>query len=162
MFDKCIKCERIGESCVPNLWLLPFPELVQWCIKRQKHLGWSNQILADKSNVPVGTINRIKAGEYDDCKYSTIKSIAISLFGGTTNEYACTEQVEHELRNLEKLEQQAVRLSVVEAENERLKEILSKIDELHRNDIRVIKEEYREQVTFLRGQLKAWQEHHHD
>lgn len=157
MFEKCIPCHRIGESCVPNLWLLPFHDLIQWCIKRQKHLGWSNQTWAEKSNVPVGTINRIKAGEYDDCKYSTIRSLAIALIGGTKNEFSCTAQVEHDLRNLEQLEQQAARLPVVEAENERLKQRLNEIDEQHRQDIRIIKAEYREQVTFLREQVKAWQ-----
>ena len=157
MFEKCIKCERIGESCV-----LPFPDLIQWCIKRQKHLGWSNQTWADKSKVPVGTINRIKAGDYADCKYSTIKSLAISVIGGTTDEFSCTEQVERELRNMEQLEQQAAKLSIVEAENERLKFRLQQIDELHRQDIRAVKEEYQkqkveyqEEITFLREELKA-------
>lgn len=157
MFEKCIKCNRIGESCVPNLMLLPFSDLMQWCTKRQKHLAWSNQTLADKSKVPVGTINRIKAGEYLDCKYSTIKNILIALIGGTTDEFACTEQVENELRNLEKLEQQAAKLSLVEAENERLISRFKEIDELHRKDIRAIKEEYQEQIAFLKEQLKAWQ-----
>ena len=157
MFDKCIKCNRMGESCVPNLMLLPFSDLMQWCGKRQKHLGWTNQTLADKSKVPVGTINRIKAGEYLDCKYSTIKNILIALIGGTTDEFACTEQVENELRNLEKLEQQAAKLSVVEAENERLKNSFKEINEIHRKDIRAIREEYQEQIAFLKEQLKAWQ-----
>ena len=155
MFDKCIPCPKIGESCVPNLWLLPFPELVKWCIKRQKHLGWSNQILADKSRTPVGTINRIWGGDYIDCKFSTIKNVLIALIGGTTDEFSCTALVENELRQMEKLEQQAARLIVVEAENERLKERLNKIDEQHRNDIRVIKQEYQEEITFLREELKA-------
>lgn len=155
MFEKCIKCTRIGESCVPNLMLLPFGELIQWCDKRQKYLGWSSQILADKSNTPVGTINRIKAGEYQDCKYSTIRNILITLIGGTTDEFPCTDLVEKELRQMEQLEQQAAKLSAVEAENEILKDRLSKIEEQHRNDIRVIKEEYREQVCFLREELKA-------
>lgn len=157
MFEKCIKCTRMGESCVPNLMLLPFSDLMQWCTKRQKHLGWTNQVLADKSKVPVGTINRIKAGEYSDCKYSTIKSILITLIGGTTDEFACTEQVEKELLNIEQLERQAARLSVAEVENERLKNRLDEIDELHRKDIRAIKEEYQEQIAFLKEQLKAWQ-----
>ena len=157
MFEKCLKCNRIGESCVPNLMLLPFPDLIQWWDKRQKYLGWTNQTLADKSKVPVGTINRVKVGEYADCKYSTIKNILIALIGGTTDEFACTAQVENELRQMEKLEQQAAKLSVVEAENERLKGILSKIDEQHRKDIRIIREEYQEQIAFLKEQLKAWQ-----
>ena len=159
MFEKCIKCNRIGESCVPNLMLLPFSDLMQWCAKRQKHLGWSNQTLADRSKVPVGTINRIKSGE-DDCKYSPIRSILITLIGGTTDEFACTEQVEKELQNIEQLERQAAKLSATEAENERLKERLSQIDEQHRKDIRVIKEEYMEQIVFLRDEVNAWRNHH--
>lgn len=159
MFNKCITCPKIGESCVPNLMLLPFEELIQWCIKRQKFRGWSNNALADKSKVPAGTINRIWAGE-DDCKYSTMKNLLIALIGGTTDEFSCTEQVERELRQMEQLEQQAAKLSVTEAENERLKCRLNEIDEIHRNDIRVIREEYREQIAFLRDELKAWQTRH--
>ena len=160
MFEKCIKCTRMGESCVPNLMLLPFSDLMQWCIKRQKHLGWTNKVLAEKSKIPEGTINRIKAGEYLDCKYSTIKNILIALIGGTTDEFACTEQVEKELQQMEKLEQQAAKLSSVEAENAILKERLSQIDEQHRKDIRAVKEEYQEQITFLKDELKAWRNWH--
>lgn len=157
MFEKCIKCNRIGESCVPNLMLLPFSDLIQWCIKRQKYLDWTNQTLADKSTVPVSTINRIKAGNYIDCKYSTIKNILITLIGGTTDEFACTEQVERELRQIEQLEKQTELLSSVERENTMLKERLSNIDEQHRQDIRVIRAEYQEQIAFLKEQLRMWQ-----
>ena len=140
MFDKCITCNRIGESCVPNLMLLPFPDLMQWCAKRQKHLGWSNQTLADRSKVPVGTINRIKSGE-EDCKYSTIHNILIALIGGTTDEFACTEQVEKELQQLEQFERQTARMSSVEKENE---------------DLKLRLEECRELNAFLKDELKAW------
>lgn len=164
MFEKCIVCKRMGESCVPNLMLLPFSDLMRWCNKRQKHLEWTNQTLADKSGVPLGTIGRIKAGEYQDCKYSTIKNLLIALIGGTTDEFACTAQVEKELEQMEKLEKQAERLSSVEKENRVLKDRLDGIDEQHRQDIRVIRDEYntriqeyKEQVAFLREQLRAWQ-----
>lgn len=160
MFDKCIKCTRLGESCVPNLMLLPFPNLLQWCDKRQKHLGWTNKDLSERSTVPLGTINRIKAGDYPDCKYSTIKHLLLTLIGGTSDEFSCTEQVQNELRQMEQLEQQAKKLAVVEAENEMLKERLRNIDEQHRQDIRIIKQEYKEQVTFLREELKAWRNWH--
>ncbi len=167
MFEKCIKCNRIGESCVPNLMLLPFSELLQWWDKRQKHLGWTNKILEDKSKVPLGTINRIKGGDYMDCKYSTIKNILIALIGGTTDEFSCTDMVEKELQQMEQLEKQAAKLSVVEAENEilrnRLKdvdELLKNIDQQHRQDIRAVKEEYQEQIAFLKEELKAWRSLH--
>lgn len=160
MFEKCIECPKIGESCVPNLMRLPFPDLMQWCNKRQKYLGWTNQNLADRSKVPVGTINRIKAGDYSDCKYSTIRNIVITLVGGTTDEFPCNEQVEKELRQLEYLEQQAAKLSAAEKENEELKARLNAIDEQHRKDIRAIKEEYLEQIAFLKEELKAWRSCH--
>ena len=166
MFEKCIQCPRIGESCVPNLWLLPFPELFKWCVKRQKYRGWSNKQWADDSKVPEGTISRLKAGD-TDCKYSTMRSLAISVIGGTTNEFACTEQVEKELQQMEQLEQQAAKLSATEAENERLKERLKQVDELlhqideqHRKDIRAVREEYQEQIVFLKDELKAWRAWH--
>ena len=150
----------MGESCVPNLTLLPFSELIQWGDKRQRHLGWTNQTLADKSKVPVGTIHRIKAGEYLDCKYSTMKNILIALIGGTTDEFSCTELVERELKQKEDLERQAAKLSDVETENIELKNKLNTIDEQHRKDIRAIREEYQEQIAFLKEQLKAWQTRH--
>lgn len=161
MFEKCIKCNRLGDSCVPNLMLLPFSELLQWWDKRQKYLGWTNKTLEDKSKVPLGTINRIKGGDYTDCKYSTIRSVLIALIGGTTDEFSCTDMVERELQHMEQLEKQAAKLSVVEAENEKLKSRLQNIDELHRQDIRIIKQEFQEQkqeyketIAFLREELK--------
>ncbi|MBO5953340.1 MAG: hypothetical protein J6Q53_04370 [Oscillospiraceae bacterium] len=159
MFEKCIKCPRIGESCVPNLMLLSFPDLLQWCNKRQNSLDWTNKKLAENSKVPEGTIGRIKAGE-EDCKYSTMRSILIALIGGTKDEFACTELVEQELQQKERLEQQAAKLSAVEAENEMLKERLRQIDEQHRKDIRAVKEEYQEQIVFLKDELKAWRSWH--
>ena len=164
MYEKCITCNRIGQSCVPNLMRLSFPDLIQWCNKRQKYIGWTNQHLADDSKVPIGTINRIKAGDYMDCKYSTIHNIVIALIGGTSDEFPCNAQVEKELQQMEELEKQAVKLAAIEKENEALKQRLEHIDELHRNDIRAIKAEYQEQkqeyqerITFLKDQLKAWQ-----
>ena len=160
MFEKCIECKRIGESCVPNLWLLPFPDLFKWCVKRQKFLGWTNQKWADESAAPIGTINRLKGGD-TDCKYSTMRLLAISLIGGTTDEFACTDMVVKELQQMELLEQQAAKLASVEKENEALKARLEKIDEIHRNDIRAIREEHRAQIedkneliAFLKEELK--------
>lgn len=131
MFEKCITCPKIGESCVPNLWLLPFPELIKWCDKKQKHLGWSNQKLADMTKkVPVGTINRIKAGE-EDCRFSTMQYILIALIGGTIDEFACTAQVEKELRQVEELEKQAAKLSEVEKEYHELRSLFEECREMN-------------------------------
>ena len=136
MFEKCIECPRIGINCVPNLMLLPFPELMKWCNKRQKFRGWTNQQLSDHTQpkIPVGTINRIKAGE-EDCKYSTMRIWIIALVGGTTDEFPCADLVAKELKLMEQLEQQAAKMASVEKENE---------------DLRIRLEEYRELNAFLK------------
>lgn len=153
MFDKCITCERIGQDCVPNLMALPFAEIMAWWKKRQAFLGWSNQVLSERSNIPVGTINRIKAGE-DDCRYSTMRSIIHALLGGYAVEFPCQKKLDLEFAHIETLEKQNVELT---SRNEELTAKMSCIDEVHRNDIRVIKAEYQEEISFLKEQLRAWQ-----
>jgi predicted transcriptional regulator len=140
--------------------LLPFAELIQWCTKRQKFLEWTNQDLAEQSGVPLSTINRIKSGDYMDCKFSTIKHLLITLIGGTKDEFSCTAQVEKELRHIEELERQVANLPAILQENAEMKARLSCLDEQHRNDIRAIKAEYMEQIKFLMDELKAWRTLH--
>lgn len=153
MFSACVKCDRVGLDCVPNLMALPFADLLEWWKERQRFLGWTNQILADKSNIPVGTINRIKAGE-DDCRYSTMRAIIHALLGGYSVEFPCQKKLDQEFAHIEALEKQnAELLKNLEELNSRL----ATIDELHRNDIRVIKAEYAEEIAFLKEQLRAWQ-----
>jgi predicted transcriptional regulator len=128
--------------------LLPFPSLMQWCNKRQKYLGWTNQLLAEKSGVPLSTISRIKADDYLDCKYSTIRSLLITLIGGTTDEWLCNAQVDREI--------QAAKSTELEEENAALKAQLAAIDARHRQDCQVIHDEYCAQIAFLEEDLKAW------
>ena len=170
MFDKCITCERLGQDCVPNLMALPFPELLSWWKKRQAYLGWSNQILAEKSNIPLGTINRIKAGE-EDCRYSTMRSILHALMGGYAVEFPCQKKLDMEFAHIKMLEDQNAELT---SRNDELAVKQGAIDEVHRNDIRIIKAEYqeelasfkeeitflKEEITFLKEQLRTWQHMH--
>lgn len=155
MYEKCITCNRIGETCVPNLMRLPFPDLMEWCNKRQKHLGWTNHVLAYTCNVPLSTITRIKSGDFLDCKYSTIRNIVITLIGGTADEWPCNAQVEKELQQVEELEKQTAMLSAVEAENAALKNQIGTMVAQHRADVRAIREEYLEQIAFLKDELKS-------
>lgn len=146
MFDRCIGCERLGQDCVPNLLALPWPDLLSWWKKRQALLGWTNQVLSDKSNIPVGTINRIKNGE-DDCKYSTMRSIIHALMGGYSSEFPCQKKLDAEFAHIEELEKQ--RQELIEERNALLAKLQS-LAELHRNDMVAIRNEYKEQIDILR------------
>ena len=147
MYEKCITCDRIGQSCVPNLMRLPFSELIQWCNKRQKHLGWTNQTLAVKSTVPVGTINRIKSSE-DDCKYSTMRSIIHALLGSYSVEFPCQKKLDAEFAHIEELEKRCLELSL---EKEALLTRLQTLAELHRSDMQTIRNEYIDQIDLLKA-----------
>lgn len=122
MFEKCINCERMGQDCMPNLMQLSFADLLKWIDKRQRHLGWTNQKLADESTIPFGTITRIKSGDYDDCRYYTIRRILVALIGGIADEFPCKEKMEQNLQRIEALEQQAALAGETEKENRMLKE----------------------------------------
>lgn len=130
MFDKCVTCERIGQDCVPNLLALPWPELLDFWKKRQAFLGWSNQVLSDKSKIPVGTINRIKAGE-DDARYSTMRSIIHALMGGYSIEFQCQKKLDQEFAHVENLEKQCKELT---SENDALVAQMKAIEEAHQSD----------------------------
>lgn len=146
MFDRCIKCDRLGQDCVPNLLALPWAELLNWWKERQKYLGWTNQVLSDMSSIPVGTINRIKAGE-DDCKYSTMRSIIHALLGSYSVEFPCQKKLDQEFAHIEMLEKQCSELT---AANEVLVAKMQTVEELHRKDVVAIRAEYREQIDFLK------------
>ena len=151
MFDRCIGCERLGQDCVPNLMALPFPKLMEWVKKRQALLGWTNQILSDKSNIPVGTIARIKSGE-DDCRYSTMRSILHALMGSYNVEFPCQKKLDQEFAHIEELEQQCRELT---AKRDELLAKYMTLTEEHRNDMMAIRNEFKEQIDLLRANNKC-------
>ena len=103
-------------------------------------------MLADKSKVPVGTINRIKAGE-DDCKYSTMRMIIHALTGGYNVEFPCQKKLDAEFAHIETLEKQCTELA---STNESLVARLQTIEEMHRKDILAIIADYKERIDFLK------------
>ncbi len=136
MFNRCIKCERIGQDCVPNLLALPWTDLMNWWKERQKFLGWTNQDLSDISGIPVGTINRIKAVE-DDARYSTMRSIIHALLGGYSVEFPCQKKLDQEFAQIETLEKRCAELDTqIQAAQE---EAQKKIDYLRTENDRKAK-----------------------
>ena len=161
MFDRCIGCERLGKDCSSNLMALPFPALLEWVKKRQALLHWTNQVLSDKSGIPVGTINRIKSSE-DDCKYSTMRSILHALMGGCSTEFPCQKKLDAEFAHIEELEQRCQELKKTRDE------LIMKywtLTEEHRNDMLAIRNEYQEQIDLLRANNRCLMEqclHQHE
>lgn len=150
MFDKCINCDRLGQDCMPNLMQLQFPDILKWMDKRQKYLNWTNLRLSEESTIPLGTINRIKSGDADDCRYYTIRKLLVALIGGIADEFPCKEKMEQNLQRIEALENQAALAVAIEKENQELKERLSQIEAKHKHEIDTIREEDKRKIDFLR------------
>lgn len=73
--------KRSEDEYLPQIMSLNPTDLINWCKNRKQFLGLSNQKLADRSGVPVGTIDRIMAGKYTEFRYSSIQPIVAVLLG---------------------------------------------------------------------------------
>ena len=82
MFDKCQTCAHSGKDCIPHLMALAATDLLAWCKERKKKLDLSNAEIAEKSNVPKGTIDRLFGKEeFTEFRFSTIQPVIRVLTG---------------------------------------------------------------------------------
>lgn len=140
MYDECLSCTKIGVSCDgPNFVAMSAHELLEWCKARKSRLGLSNARLADLSNMPKGTIDRLFAGDHADFKYETIRPLIRALVGGNFDDNPCPAPEDNAW------------LEEMGRENSRLKEQLEKNEKV----IDELKDEHREEARFLRSQVKS-------
>lgn len=66
---------------LPDILSLNSKDVIDWCNARKKQMHLSNAKLANLSNVPEGTIDRILTGRNLEFRYSTIQPIVKVLIG---------------------------------------------------------------------------------
>lgn len=124
-------------------------------VKELAHL--TNAYISKESDVSIKTIERIMAINIEqDIMRATARRIELVVIG-PVRDYSCC--LDHEVNDVESVRKL---LADVETENEQLKAQLRQIDEQHRQDIRAVRNEYQEQITFLMDELKAWRSLHHN
>lgn len=89
MQKNCFDCPHPGKDCIPYLMTLPGHDLLAWCKDRKKKLGLSNIDIADRTDVPKGTIDRIFAADTMDFRFSTIQPVICVLSGCNPEELDC-------------------------------------------------------------------------
>lgn len=94
MYEKCVRCEKLGKTCVPYFAAMEISAVLAWCRDRKKFLGWSNATLAEKSNVPKGTIDAKLSGRNGDITYSTLQQILCALVANDAELMPCESFVE--------------------------------------------------------------------
>lgn len=108
-FEKCLTCDQCGKSCRPHFMGMPTADLLEWIDRYQKLHGISNVALAQKSGVPKGTVDGIKAGKRADIRHETLRPIINALIGDADE--VCQSHAD----------MQNSRIIALETENEKLK-----------------------------------------
>ena len=152
-YFKCLSCPRFRKSCggIPTRGM----DLESWCeyMRDVKDLArLTNAYIAKEAEVSVKTIEWIMAVKVEhDIMRATARRIELVVIG-PVGEHDCDVD-----RNGGTSSEQ---INKLRSENEQLKTQLLQIDEQHRRDVRAVKEEYMEQIAFLREELKAWRSLH--
>ena len=83
MYSKCVSCPKLGTICRgPKFGDMTAQQVLDWCRQRKAFLNWSNAKIAEKADMPKGTIDRLFAGEHIDFRYETIRPVLKALLGG--------------------------------------------------------------------------------
>lgn len=125
-YDKCLKCEHLGNGCIPNLFSLSVEEIRQWAKKRKDCLGLTYAELAEKSGVPEGTIKNNFTKPVGDVYYTTYAPI-MSVLVGCADDEPCHAEIANDTQKDETIAR-------LENENKKLKEELSEVKTHYRED----------------------------
>ena len=152
-YFKCLSCLRFRKSCggIPTRGM----DLESWCeymrdVKDLAHL--TNAYIAKEAEVSIKTIEWIMAINVDhDIMRATARRIELVVIG-PVGEHDCDVDRDGSTSS--------ERINELLSENEQLKTQISQSDEQHRRDVRAVREEYMEQIAFLKDELKAWRSLH--
>lgn len=157
MYKDCLTCPKLGVSCDgANFLAMSAHELLGWCKLRKNKLGLSNLELAEKSGVPLGTLNRLFASDMIDCKYETVRPIVKALVGEWSDNPCPTPgdalQDEHLINELARLK----------AENEEIKRHAAEFEEwhdrvvtAHHTDMARVRENTENALVLFKSQIRS-------
>lgn len=90
-YNKCVICDDVGETCAAlNMLCLGVPRICELVILRQDYVNMTNERLAEKANISLQTLARIKGAAKNkdddpiDFKVSCLQRVVRVLFGTDT------------------------------------------------------------------------------
>lgn len=133
-YNKCIICDRLGESCDgPNLLILDVQKISEWVNIRQEYLRITNEKLAEMAQVSVNTVCRIKAAENNpdgEFKLTYLQRVVRVLIGGKLGTHPCPmEDRTQDTQLVQELKDECKRLNaVIERKEKEHAEAIEKIE----------------------------------
>lgn len=90
MYSECLTCPKLGDGCDgPNFMAMSPEMLAKWIGSRMKIINMTNQVLSDKSGVPKGTIDSIRAGKRYNFEFNSLQPILQVLVGASWGSDPC-------------------------------------------------------------------------
>ena len=90
MYSECLSCTKLGAGCDgPNFMAMSPEMLAKWIGSRMKDINMTNQVLSDKSGVPKGTIDTLRAGKRYNFEFNTLQPILQVLVGTSWGSDPC-------------------------------------------------------------------------
>ena len=130
------------------------PGLIEWCRRRKAELGFSNEKIADLSNTPKGTKDRILSGSYENFRYSTIRPMLQALVGNEWGKYPCAADVD--LVDVEAMQRKIDSLSAeLDSVEERAEARISRTLEDKRRTVEHLKEQIEEHRQIEKSKDKS-------
>lgn len=125
-YEKCVRCPKLDErKCDgPNFAIMTLAEIVEWARARKDYLKITNEEIADRANMPLGTVAPFMAGRLKNATLETIRPILMALVGGDLGEHPCPDSES---------------LAALEAELIELREFKATVGEDHRSKINYLK-----------------------
>ena len=90
MFEKCLQCDKLGNSCARQLYEMNPDELVSLCNAKRKRIpGMTYDRMVEKTGLSKGTISGFFGGNHADYRLETIRPILKVLFSDNLAECPC-------------------------------------------------------------------------
>ena len=156
MFEKCITCDHVsGCPHSPRFYMLSPPEVIDWCRKRKKFLGLSNKDIAERAQIPLGTVDRLLGGNYADYKHSTIQPLLRALTGDGLGELPCPTTQPEVADLMEKYNKACARVDYLESHYQEDMQRVRADDQRQIDHLNAEIADFKEELDFKRQQLRA-------
>lgn len=143
-YNICLQCPYMPDSCDgPNVLAMEYPRWVEWVKGRMSQMGLSKNALSERSGVALSTIKGFLSESGYDIRTDTMRRITKVLVGGSWGTYPC---------HFAALLMEGTDLDE-DTDSKKAAELEAEVEELT-NKIREIKEEYKEEIKFLREQIE--------
>lgn len=156
-YNVCIKCPHIGKTCDgPNFLAMTPERWSEWCRLRKNELDMTNAELAELSDVPKSTVDRVLAGHMADVRLSTMRQMTKVLVGGTWGEYPCHmpeddeeyEQLRDEIERL-KFDGAEVRAELADRNTH-----IARITDQHAKNVAEVRADSQKRVDYLKDRVE--------